>query len=519
MIQSTRGMVEEVISTRERAQARVGQVLRDKWRLDEVLGVGGMAAVYAATHRNGKRGAVKLLHPEMAITPAARARFQREGYVANAVGHPGAVSVLDDDVADDGSCFLVMELLEGLPVDAIARSRPSGVLSVGETLALADAVLDILVAAHDRGIVHRDIKPENLFVTRDGAVRLLDFGIAHLKPPPGDATTTRAGEAMGTPAFMPPEQALGDWHLVDGRTDLWALSACLFTLLTGRYVHEAESAQRTMLAAMTREAPSLASALDGAPADVTAIVDRALAAGPEDRFSDARAMQIAVRDARARHPGALSTLFAGGERLADATPRDRCDRHAPCAGGDASEGAQERLALRLGRSRDRRVRGGRARVGRDRRGREERHHSERGARYRDAGDADGSRGRGPAGRRPPDDAGPLRRPGADRRARSDGAAGLAAQANRSARPRGRQSIDGVRCPVLIDRCGGARWRCRCASPRGSFRRARPQRGVIAPRPRRSFAPARPRSPGATRPKRAAGSCSEQQRSSRACPSS
>src|SRR4026208_216748 len=97
----------------QRARARVGQVLRGKWRLDRLLGVGGMASVYAATHRNKKRGAVKMLHLELGIHADARGRFLREGYVANHVDHPGAVSVLDDDVAEDGSVFLVMELLEG----------------------------------------------------------------------------------------------------------------------------------------------------------------------------------------------------------------------------------------------------------------------------------------------------------------------------------------------------------------------------------------------------------------------
>src|SRR5262245_39656568 len=96
-----------------RAQTRVGQMLRGKWRLDALLGVGGMAAVYAATHRNRKRGAVKLLHREISLNPDACARFLREGYVANNVDHPGVVSVLDDDVCEDGSAFIVMELLVG----------------------------------------------------------------------------------------------------------------------------------------------------------------------------------------------------------------------------------------------------------------------------------------------------------------------------------------------------------------------------------------------------------------------
>ena len=98
---------------KQQATARIGTVLREKWRLDALLGLGGMAAVYAATHRNGKLAAIKVLHPQAALVPDVKARFLREGYLANKVGHSGAVSILDDDVDVDGTVFLVMELLEG----------------------------------------------------------------------------------------------------------------------------------------------------------------------------------------------------------------------------------------------------------------------------------------------------------------------------------------------------------------------------------------------------------------------
>src|SRR5689334_11889696 len=100
------------------AEARVGRTLKDKWTLDQLLGVGGMASVYAATHRNQKRVAIKMLHPELSFNAAVRKRFLREGYVANTVQHPGAVSVDDDDVGEDGCAFLVMELLDGETLEA-----------------------------------------------------------------------------------------------------------------------------------------------------------------------------------------------------------------------------------------------------------------------------------------------------------------------------------------------------------------------------------------------------------------
>src|SRR5260370_28974654 len=145
-----------------RARIRVGSVLRGKWRLDALLGVGGMAAVYAATHRNGSRAAVKVLHTEWSVNPPIRSRFLREGYVANKVAHAGAVKVIDDDVAEDGALFLVTELLDGETLDD-RRTRLGGRLPEDDVLSVADQLLDVLATAHSKGVVHRDLKPENLF--------------------------------------------------------------------------------------------------------------------------------------------------------------------------------------------------------------------------------------------------------------------------------------------------------------------------------------------------------------------
>src|SRR5215469_9584053 len=162
-----------------RARSRIGMVLQDKWRLDSLLGVGGMAAVYAATHRNGKRVAVKMLHPELSHDEEVKRRFLQEGYAANTIQHEGAVSVLDDDVAGDGSAFIVMELLEGETVEA-RWERSGRHLPVREVLAIVDQALEVLAAAHAKSVVHRDVKPENLFVTRAGVLKVLDFGIARV---------------------------------------------------------------------------------------------------------------------------------------------------------------------------------------------------------------------------------------------------------------------------------------------------------------------------------------------------
>jgi len=286
------------------ARARIGQVLCTKWRLDSLLGVGGMAAVYAATHRNGSRVAVKILHAELCANQEVLRRFTREGLVANAVGHEGAVRVSDDDVTEDGAPFLVLDLLEGASLEQ-RRLQAGGRLGEDEVLAIADQLLDVLVAAHAKGIVHRDLKPENVFLTRAGAVKVLDFGIARLRELSSTAgNATRTGMSMGTPGYMAPEQARGLWAEVDGRTDLWAVGATLFTLLTGEEVHSGRTANEVLLSAMTKQAPPLSTVLPGVAPAVAEIIDRALAHERDRRWSDASQMQEAVRRASRGRAGA-----------------------------------------------------------------------------------------------------------------------------------------------------------------------------------------------------------------------
>jgi eukaryotic-like serine/threonine-protein kinase len=294
----------------EMARSRLGRTLRGKYRLERLIGVGGMAAVYAAVHRNGRNVAVKLLHPALSSVTGVRERFLREGVAANAVGHPGAVAVLDDDVAEDGSAFLVMELLDGESAEAL--SERLGRLPLPTVCAVGLQLLDVLEAAHAHGIVHRDLKPANLLVTRDGQLKVLDFGIARLKAP-GTASATQPGTMLGTPAFMAPEQALGRTREVDAQTDIWAVGATLFTLASGREVHQAPALEETLVLAATQAAPSLSSVLEAAPPAFVAVVDRALAREKSARWPSAAAMRAALATASAglpTGPVALATLYA-----------------------------------------------------------------------------------------------------------------------------------------------------------------------------------------------------------------
>jgi eukaryotic-like serine/threonine-protein kinase len=307
--------MEDSVGTQLRgaAQARLGSVLRGKWRLDAILGVGGMATVYRASHRNGSRAAIKMLHPSLNVDAQTLQRFLREGYAANKVDHPGAVRVIDDDTNDDGAAFLVMELLEGASLDQLVRDRP---MPLGEALRVTRLALEVLMSAHAHGIVHRDIKPENIFVTKEGAVKILDFGIARLREQAGGGTSggTLGGMVLGTPAFMPPEQARGRWEEVDGQSDVWSVGATLFTLLSAQRLRDAETVNEELLLAMSKPLPAAASLLPGIPARVAELIDRAVAFDKSRRWANARVMLDAVRAAE----GMLATremdtvLSAGG---------------------------------------------------------------------------------------------------------------------------------------------------------------------------------------------------------------
>ncbi len=304
---------------RRASQGRVGTVVNGKWHIDERIGSGGMATVYAATHRNGHKAALKMLHTQLSRDESTRARFLREGYVANAVGHPGVVHVQDDGVTEDGCAFLVLDLLVGENIET-RRLRFGGALPVDEILVIADQALDALGAAHDKAIVHRDVKPDNVFLCNDGRVLILDFGLARMKTDPGagfhgGGETTGTGVTIGTPEFMPPEQAKGRRDEVDARSDVWGFGATLFTALTGKYVHDASTLHEQLIASATLRPRSVRSLAPHVPPSIAVVIDRALELSKTDRWQSAREMQRALRGARARGPSGDSDRLIAAESL------------------------------------------------------------------------------------------------------------------------------------------------------------------------------------------------------------
>jgi eukaryotic-like serine/threonine-protein kinase len=271
-------------------EERIGMTLKGKWTLERLLGCGGMAAVYLGVHSIGKRHAIKILHPEVAASPEVRARFEQEAHAVSLLHHPGAVEIHDYDIAEDGCPFLVMELLEGETLGQ--RLNREKQYDLRELLAIADQTLEVLAAAHTEGIVHRDIKPANLFLVDDGNVKVLDFGVARMLEG-AKVVHTNLGTALGTPTYMPPEQARGE--AIDGRADLFAMGGTLFRAITRQRIHRCESQADMLIKMATTPAPSLASVAPHVSEDVCLVVDRALAFQRDQRYPHARVMQVDVR--------------------------------------------------------------------------------------------------------------------------------------------------------------------------------------------------------------------------------
>jgi hypothetical protein len=281
------------MSEAEGPEKRIGTVIKGKWTLDALLGVGGMASVYGASHRNGQRAALKVLHADFARDKVICERFLREGYVSNKIGHPATVAVLDDDRTEDDSPFLVMELLEGHTVRELWKQFGRR-MPIPQALQICDDILDCLVACHAMQVIHRDLKPANIFVTHAGVTKVLDFGVAQMRSATAERTAT--GTALGTPAYMSPEQAMGLVDQLDGRADLFSVGAMIHALVTGQRINNGRTENEALIMAATTPVPSVARIAPDLPIELIGLIDKSLAWDRRNRHSDAREMQGAVRD-------------------------------------------------------------------------------------------------------------------------------------------------------------------------------------------------------------------------------
>jgi serine/threonine-protein kinase len=268
----------------------VDTLIGGRYRLLDRHATGGMATIWRATDEwTGETVAIKRLHPYVVADPAARARLEREAEALRAVDHPAIVrprGLIDDPDAPS----LVMDFVAGRPLSERVAAGP---LPPGEAVAIAGVVADALAAAHDRGIVHRDIKPANILVDDDGTVHLVDFGIVALMDDAPD-DLTRTTTMVGTLRYAAPERLAGG--AASPRSDVWALGAVLFEMLTGTPAVAATDPAGAYAASL--DAPP---ALDGLPPYLGRVVARAMAAEPADRYPDA----IALRDALAERPTAI----------------------------------------------------------------------------------------------------------------------------------------------------------------------------------------------------------------------
>ena len=255
--------------------------LEGKYELEHEIGRGGMATVFRARDlRHGRPVAVKIMHPELAIA-LGRERFLREIRVAAALQHPNIVAVHDSGEAN-GVLYYVMPLIEGETLRR--RLERETRLGVEDALRIAGEITDALGYAHARGIIHRDVKPENILLADTAHALVADFGIARAAQLAREDRLTATGVSLGTPAYMAPEQALGE--ATDARADVWALGCMVFEMLTGDPPFGRE--QRQVLAhSLTETAPSLRKQRPDVPHRVSDAVERALARLPEERFPDA----------------------------------------------------------------------------------------------------------------------------------------------------------------------------------------------------------------------------------------
>jgi len=293
----------------------LGTVLDGRYKIESVLGQGGMGMVFRATQTSVHRPvAVKTLNPALAAAPTFFERFRREAEVASRLRHPNIITIYDFGRAQDNTCYFVMELLEGESLKEIVKRE--GPMSLRRAVGLMEQSARGLAHAHAENAVHRDLKPHNIMVQQlDGKdfVKVLDFGLVKAMEQEEEEQLTSTGQVLGTPQYMPPEQAGGE--VVDQRSDLYSLTGVLFYCLTGTSPYGANTVRKALTAALTQTVPPINTKRQGAPvpAALDAFMQKGLAREKEDRFQSAEEFIDAMLDAVADlSPEQLDARPSGG---------------------------------------------------------------------------------------------------------------------------------------------------------------------------------------------------------------
>ncbi len=317
----------------------IGQIIADRYRVEALLGEGGMGAVYVAEHLTlHKQVALKVVHPEHAGNAELAARFAQEAMVTSRIDHPNVISAMDYGTLDDGTAFLAVQLVRGPSLSKVLETE--GQLQWTRAVELGSQIADALAAAHAHGIIHRDLKPENILLQAldDGGemVKVLDFGVAKIAresrvPEPGraDRHITQLGLVIGTPGYMAPEQAIGG--SADPRSDLYALGVMLWESIAGRALWEGDDLQALLEKQLAQTPPPLLEITTDTtlPEALSLLVAKLLARRAEDRPNEASAVRDELREILAFEEGEKPRWRSGARRMPGPTPSQQLRTNLP----------------------------------------------------------------------------------------------------------------------------------------------------------------------------------------------
>ena len=292
--------VDSTTALQVRKQPQPGDVLDGIYRLDQPLGKGGVGVVFRAWHLHLQRPcAIKFLHPQLVSNPELRTRFRREAQSAFQLGHPHIVAITDFRDDPNAWPYIVMELVQG---ETLRDRLERGPLGAATAVRLMVELCDALHAAHRRGVIHRDLKPENLILAKaegqpaeEPSLKVLDFGMSKLLD---GAEITGSGRLLGSPSYMSPEQARGDSHLVDARSDIFSVGGLLYECLTTEKLWSAEKFEEKRQQIIAAKLPPLQLTARGLPPQIEQIIAKACARLPEERYQAAASLMEALNQIR-----------------------------------------------------------------------------------------------------------------------------------------------------------------------------------------------------------------------------